>query len=62
MGAAVRHLVHVFEALRTEWFVDRSPGPRTVTRAGFRTGIEALVAAFPDFKWAAEDIVTPSVR
>ena len=46
-----------FEARHTESFVDHSPGPRAATRAGFRAGIEALIAAFPDFKWAAEDIV-----
>ena len=46
-----------FEGLHTESFVDHSPGPRASTRAGFKAGIEALLAAFPDFKWAAEDIV-----
>jgi steroid delta-isomerase-like uncharacterized protein len=46
-----------FEGLHAESFVDHSPGPRPPTRAGFKTGIEALVAAFPDFKWAAEDIL-----
>jgi steroid delta-isomerase-like uncharacterized protein len=46
-----------FAALHAESFVDHSPGPRPGTRAGFRAGIEALLAVFPDFKWAAEDIV-----
>ncbi len=47
----------LFERLHAPDFCDGSPGGRPPTRDAFATGIAALIAAFPDLRTVADDLV-----
>jgi steroid delta-isomerase-like uncharacterized protein len=52
----------VVDALHAPDFVDHDPGGRTPDNAGFKLGIAALYAAFPDLQARVEDLVVDEGR
>ena len=51
-----------FDALHSDDFVDRSAAGRPTDRAGFKAGVVAMRAAFPDLRAWCEDVIVGADR